>query len=185
MPDLIERWRSGDSDAFEALFRQYEKLVFRTAYLIVGDMEKARDVLQEVFVAVWKSRHTFDPKKANFTTWLHRITVNKCSRRQSKQQPIFLSLEESQEKGFQPESNGDLPEELMISREEYGELMRALSTLDVKYRSAVVLRYFSELSCEEIAQTMDIPLGTVKSRLHYALKSLRAIYARKSEEYGL
>jgi RNA polymerase sigma-70 factor (ECF subfamily) len=185
MPDLIERWQSGDSDAFEALFRQYEKLVFRTAYLIVGDVEKAEDVIQEVFVSVWKSRHTFNPEKGKFTTWLHRITVNKCSRKQSKQQPVFLSLEETQEKGFQPESNDDLPEELMINREEYNELMKALSALDTKYRSVVVLRYFSELSCEEIAQAVDIPLGTVKSRLHHALKSLRTIYAEKSENYGL
>ena len=185
MPDLIERWCSGDSDAFEALFRQYEKLVFRTAYLIVGDVEKARDVMQEVFVSVWKSRHTFNPEKGKFTTWLHRITVNKCSKKQGRYRPVFLSLEETQEKGFQPESNDDLPEELIISREEYNELMKALSALDTKYRSVVVLRYFSELSCEEIAQVEDIPLGTVKSRLHYALKSLRMIYARKSEGYGL
>lgn len=94
MPDLIERWRSGDSDAFEALFRQYEKLVFRTAYLIVGDVEKARDIMQEVFVSVWKSRHTFNPEKGKFTTWLHRITVNKCSSRQSKHQLVFLSRRE-------------------------------------------------------------------------------------------
>jgi len=185
MPDLIEQWHSGDSDAFEALFRQYEKLVFRTAYLITGDVEKARDIMQEVFVSVWKSRHTFNPEKGKFTTWLHRITVNKCSRRQGKHRPVFLSLEETQEKGFQPESSDNLPEELMISREEYDELMKALSALDTKYRSIVVLRYFSELSCEEIAQIVDIPLGTVKSRLHYALKSLRTIYARKSEGYGL
>jgi RNA polymerase sigma-70 factor (ECF subfamily) len=78
-----------------------------------------------------------------------------------------------------------LPEALMISREEYDELMKALSALDTKYRSVVVLRYFSELSCEEIAQAEDIPLGTVKSRLHYALKSLRTIYAGKGERYGL
>lgn len=185
MPDLIERWHSGDSDAFEALFRQYEKLVFRTAYLIIGDVEKARDVMQEVFVAVWKSRRTFNPEKGKFTTWLHRITVNKCSRRQGKHRPTFLSLEETQEKGFQPESNDDLPEELTISREEYDGLMKALSMLDTKYRSVVVLRYFGDLSCEEIARAVDIPLGTVKSRLHYALKSLRSIYAGKSESYGL
>jgi len=185
MSDLIERWHSGNSDAFEALFRQYEKLIFRTAFLIVGDVEKAKDIMQEVFISVWKSRHTFNPEKGKFTTWLHSITVNECSLRQSKQRLVFLSLEEMQEKGLQLESNDDLPEELMISREEYDTLIKALSALDAKYRSVVVLRYFSELSCEEIAQVVDIPLGTVKSRLHYALKSLQKIYVGKNENYGL
>ena len=183
--DLVQRWRSGDSDAFEALFRQYEKLVFRTAYLITGDAENAKDVMQEVFVAVWKWRHTYDPIRGQFTTWLHRITVNKCSKKQVKHQLTFLSLEEAEEKGFQPESRSELPEELMISKEEYDGLMRALSALDNAHRSVVVLRYFNELSCEEVAQVVDIPLGTVKSRLHYALKSLRTMYARKGEGYGL
>ena len=183
--DLVQRWHSGDSNAFEALFRQYEKLVFRTAYLITGDEERAKDIMQEVFIAVWKWRHTFDPSTGKFTTWLHRITVNKCSKKRSKHQPAFLSLEEAEGKGFQPESGDEIPEELMISREEYDELMKALSALDTNHRSVVVLRYFNELSCEEIAQVANIPLGTVKSRLHYALKSLRLIYTQKSEGYEL
>jgi len=91
MPDLIEQWHSGDADAFEALFRQYEKLVSRTAYLITGDTEEAKDVMQEVFVSVWKWRHTFNPRKGKFTTWLHRITVNQCSKKHRKKQPVFLS----------------------------------------------------------------------------------------------
>ncbi len=181
--DLVQQWRSGDANAFEALFRQYEKLVFRTAYLITGDAEKSKDVMQEVFVAVWKWRHTFDPSRGQFTTWLHRITVNKCSKKRTKHQLAFLSLEEAESKGFQPESNVELPEDLMISMEEYSKLMKALSALDTNHRSVVVLRYFNELSCEEIARIADISLGTVKSRLHYALKSLRLIYT--SEEYEL
>lgn len=172
MLNSVERWQSGDVNAFEALFRQYQKLVFRTAYLITGDGETAKDVMQEVFVSVWKSRHTFNPEKGKFTTWLHRITVNKCSRKRRKKQPPFLSLEAAEGKGFEPGSD-DIPRELMISREEYAGLMKALAALDTKHRSVVVLRYFNEFSCEEIAQIADIPLGTVKSRLHYALKSLR------------
>jgi len=76
MPDLTEKWQSGDLAAFEGLFRQYQKLVFRTAYLITGSKEAAEDALQEVFVLVWRSRHTYDPNKGKLTTWLHRITGN-------------------------------------------------------------------------------------------------------------
>ena len=81
MPDLIENWQHGDVNAFETLYRQYEKLVFRTAYLITGSKEAAEDALQEVFASVWKSRHTYDPNKGKLTTWLHRITVNQCSKK--------------------------------------------------------------------------------------------------------
>jgi len=172
MPDLVEKWQSGDVGAFEALFRQYQKLVFRTAYLITGDAETAKDVMQEVFVSVWKSRHTFNPEKGKFTTWLHRITVNRCSKRHGQEQPSFLSLEQAENKGLEL-PGGDVPAEAVITREEYAHLMKALAALDTKHRSVVVLRYFNELSCEEIARAAEIPLGTVKSRLHYALKSLR------------
>ena len=105
MADLVERWHSGDSAAFEALFRQYEKMVFKTAYLITGDVERAKDIMQDVFIAVWKGCHSFDPQKGKFTTWLHRITVNKCSKKKRKNQPLFFSLEQAQEKGLQLQSH--------------------------------------------------------------------------------
>ncbi len=171
MSDLVEKWQSGDVGAFEALFRQHQKLVFRTAYLITGDAETAKDVVQEVFVSVWKSRHTFNPEKGKFTTWLHRITVNRCSKKR-RRKPAFLSLEEAGNGGLSL-PGGDVPAEAIITKEEYAHLMKALAALDTKHRSVVVLRYFNELSCEEIAHAAEIPLGTVKSRLHYALKSLR------------
>jgi RNA polymerase sigma-70 factor (ECF subfamily) len=66
--DLIEKWQSGDISAFESLFRQYQETAFKTAYLMVGDEEEAKDVLQEVFISVWKSRNTFNPAKGKFTT---------------------------------------------------------------------------------------------------------------------
>jgi RNA polymerase sigma-70 factor (ECF subfamily) len=172
MSDLIERLQSGDAVAFESLFNRYEKLVYRTAYLITGDREEARDILQEVFVAVWQWRHTYNPEKGEFTTWLHRITVNECSRKRKKRRIACLSLEEGN-KGCCPDDPRELPEEIMISKEEHGRLMRALSSLDTKHRSVLVLRFFNELSYEEIADVAGVSLGTVKSRIHYALKTLR------------
>jgi len=77
----MEKWQCGDMAAFEALYLQYESLVLKNAYLITGSKDDAEDVLQEVFLAVWRFRQTFDPAKAKFTTWLKRITVNKCSRK--------------------------------------------------------------------------------------------------------
>jgi RNA polymerase sigma-70 factor (ECF subfamily) len=183
MQNLISEWQSGDTEAFASLFRQYERMVYRTAYLITGDREAAKDVLQEVFVSVWKSRRSFNPELAKFTTWLHRITVNKCSRIRRRKNISFPSLEELREKSLQSNDSLSSVEDIMISRVEYDNFLHALNELDSKHRTVVVLRYFNDLSCDEVAGITGIPLGTVKSRLHYALKSLRqTLFA---EEGGL
>lgn len=175
--DLIEKWQSGDISAFESLFQQYQELVFKTAYLMVGDEEEAKDVLQEVFITVWKSRSTFNHAKGKFTTWLHRITINQCLMRQRKKQPIIISLEEARGSRLDlPETrSSQLPEELSISKWEYERLATAINSLDGKFRPVFILRYFNDLSYEEIAQVMNIPLGTVKSRLNTGIKTLRRV----------
>jgi len=168
----MEKWQTGDMGAFEALFRQYERLVFRTAYLITGNRETAEDALQEVFVSVWKSRHTYDPNKGKLTTWLHRITVNQCSKKKSVKTPAAVSLEE---KGVDlPEMKyKSQPEDILVSKLEYDRLLRAMDGLDTKHRSVLVLRYFNDLSYQEIAEALEIPLGTVKSRLNQSLRYLK------------
>lgn len=175
MADLIEKWQSGDMSAFEALFQQYQRLVFKTAYLMSGSREEAEDVLQDVFVTVWKSSHTFNPAKGKLTTWLHRITVNQCMSKHRKKQAPTFSLEKARMDGFDlvETRNSELPEELALSRLEYERLIKAMNSLNGKHRPVLVLRYFNDLSYNEIAQVLDIPLGTVKSRINQALKSLR------------
>ena len=172
MPDLTEKWQHGDVNAFETLFRQYEKLVFRTAYLITGSKEAAEDALQEVFISVCKSRHTYDPNKGKLTTWLHRITVNQCSRGKGRKAPASVSLED---KGIDlPEmKQQSRPEDILINKMEYDRLLRAMESLDTKHRSVLVLRYFNDLSYQEIAEALEIPLGTVKSRLNQSLRYLK------------
>ena len=171
MPDLTEKWQHGDVNAFETLYRQYEKLVFRTAYLITGSKEAAEDALQEVFVSVWRSRHTYDPGKGKFTTWLHRITVNQCSKRKPGKTPATVSLEE---KGVDlPEVKRSQPDDILVSKLEYDRLVKAMDALDTKHRSVLVLRYFNDLPYQEIAEALEIPLGTVKSRLNQSLRYLK------------
>jgi len=172
MPETTEQWQSGDISAFETLYRQYEKLVYRTAYLITGNKEAAEDTLQEVFISVWKSRHTYDPNKGKLTTWLHRITVNECSRKKSGKASTAISLEE---KGIDlPDmKHQSQPEDILINKQEYGRLLKAMDSLDTKHRSVLVLRYFNDLSYQEIAETLEIPLGTVKSRLNQGLRYLK------------
>jgi RNA polymerase sigma-70 factor (ECF subfamily) len=171
--DVIDKWRSGDIEAFESLFQQYYKLVFKTAYMMVGNKEEAEDVLQEAFIAMWKSRKTFDPDKGKLTTWLCRITVNQCTSRLRAKRVAVTSLDEAKNDGFDlSDTSAQLPEELYTKRWEYEQVVKAIGALNGKHRAAIVLRYFGDLSYEEIAQVLDIPLGTVKSRLSQALRML-------------
>ena len=163
-----------ETEEFEAIFHCYKDMVFKTAYLILGDAEKADDVLQEVFIKVHKSLGAFDPQKGKFKTWLHRITVNQSiSERRHKRMPS-LSLERLEEQGVGlPGVSSQLPEELLMKKEESKTIQRAMQSLDTKHRAVLVLRYFDDLSYDEIAQALEIPLGTAKSRLNTATKVLR------------
>ena len=165
--DLIRRCRAGDEEAFAALFHQYKNLVYRTAYLMLDNADDAEDVLQEVFLQVHRSLSTFEPSKGAFTTWLYRITVNHCLSRRRKRHLLFVSLEKVSPLALteHPSSQDRLENEEAIQR--------ALSRLSEKLRTVVILRYYLELSYAEIAQTLNIPVGTVKSRLDLALKTLR------------
>jgi RNA polymerase sigma-70 factor (ECF subfamily) len=161
---------------FEVIFRQYKDTVYQTAYLILGDAHRAEDVLQEVFIKVHKSLDTFDSRKGAFSTWLHRITVNQCvtEHRNRHSLSLSLSLESLEEERLDlAGANSQQPEELAMKREESQRIQRAMKTLDRKHRAVVILRYFNELSYEEIAQLLSIPLGTVKSRLNTAIRALR------------
>ena len=161
----LEKWRSGDNETFFFYFHRYKDMVFKTAFLITGSKEDAEDVLQQVFLATWKARHTFDPDKSKLSTWLTRITVRlagKCRRKMVK--------------GYSPAEvkigNIPSPEEDALTRLEHQAMVKALGALPEKHRTVIILRYFNELSLNEIAAALGIPPGTVKSRLHQGLKKL-------------
>lgn len=166
--DLIRRSLVNDEDAFAELFHQYKNLVYKTAFLMLDDSGEAEDALQEVFLQVHKSLASFRPEKGAFTTWLHQVTVNHCLNRRRKRRFLWLPLEQIAQH-FLPQVNP--------SFENYGEdddcVRQGLRRLSDKLRAVVVLRYYWELSYAEIAQVLALPLGTVKSRLDLALKTLR------------
>lgn len=164
----MEKWQTGDVPSFEAFFRDYQKVVFHNAYLITGNRQDAEDVLQDVFASVWKSRHTFDPEKGKLSTWLHRITVNECMRKKRK------SLQGMDIDEIDLPDAGKSTEEQVMLRFDRERLVKAINSLDVRLRAVLVLRYFNDLSYEEIAAVVGIPVGTVKSRINHGLKALRS-----------
>jgi RNA polymerase sigma-70 factor (ECF subfamily) len=161
--DVIQRCQAGDERAFARLFDDYKNLVYRTAYLMLSDEQDAEDVLQEVFLAVYRSLDSYDRSKSAFTTWLHRITVNRCLNRRRKRRPLLLDVSETA--GREPS-----PERLVEADE---AVRQALSRLSDKLRVVIVLRYYWGLPYAEISQVVGAPLGTVKSRLNAALRAMR------------
>jgi len=170
--ELIQRCQAGDAEAFATLFHQYQRLVYQTAYLLLGDAQAAEDALQEVFVKVHRSLATFDPAKGAFTTWLRRITVNHCLN--VRRRRAIWPLSPPDRSVLVEDRPSFLPEELALSREQAAAVWQAVQRLSPKLRVVVILRYYEELPYQEIAQVLDVPLGTVKWRLHEALQVLRA-----------
>ena len=167
-----EKWQSGDMKAFEVLFQQYKGLVLKTAMLIINNLEEAEDILQDVFMNVWEARNTFDSTKGKFTTWLYRITINQSISRYRKKQPAAISFEETSHNPTSIHSKY-LPAKSLEINWEYERLMKAVDLLDNRHRIVLILRYFNDLPYKEIAKVLDIPVGTIKSRIYNALKSLR------------
>ncbi|HSD83854.1 MAG TPA: RNA polymerase sigma factor [Anaerolineae bacterium] len=156
-----------DQAAFAELFERYKRLVYKTAYLMLGDCLEADEALQEVFVRVYQSLASFDPQKGAFTTWLYRITINYCLGHQRKRQVVTAPLEEARL------VHGDEPIEAnLVKSAERQEVRQAIMALTEKQRAVIILRYYWDLPYSEIAQVLAIPVGTVKSRLVLALKTL-------------
>ena len=163
---LIRRCQAGNTEAFAALFEETRNLVFRTAYLVLGNALDAEDILQEVFIQVYRCMGSYDPGRGAFSTWLYRITVNRCLNLRRRRSFLTLALEELPESAWR---------EAAISESQPAVLeavQHALMQLSMKLRVVIVLRFFWDLPNSEIAEILNLPLGTVKSRLNLALRSL-------------
>jgi RNA polymerase sigma-70 factor (ECF subfamily) len=173
--DLIRHAQAGNREAFAAIFEQYKNLVYKTAYLILGDMHEAEDALQEVFLLVHKSLGTFDARKGAFTTWLHRITLNFCLNHR-RRRGRHAALED-----VSPAPATDFPATRLAEED---ALWRATRSLSDRQQAVVILRYYWDLPYAEIAAILEVPLGTVKSRLDLALKTLRKILEEREPGNG-
>ncbi len=169
----IRRSRAGDHQAFAQLYEAYKNLVYRTAYLLLDDPAEAQDALQETFLQAYRALNSYDPGRGAFSTWLYRITVNHClNRRRARRPQVRLDPTQLEAIASPVDLEGEISENL--------QLQRALEHLSEKLRVVVVLRYFLDPSYAEMAEVLEIPLGTVQSRLNQALQNLRrALQAAK------
>jgi RNA polymerase sigma-70 factor (ECF subfamily) len=174
--DLIRRFQSGQPRAFEALYDRFKDYVYRTALFITRNSSEAEDAVQETFLDVLRALPNYDVAgPARFETWLYRVTVNRCRSRMRRKRPPTADWAEIEEQLERiPETHPDHnPEEVALDREQALGLWQAVDTLSEEQRVTVLLRYQQGLSYSEIAETLSISLGTVKSRLYHAHRKLK------------
>jgi len=179
---LLERIRADKEKAFDGLFEQYHSMVFHLAFRILGDREEALDVSQEVFFTIYRKMHRFRGE-SSLKTWIFRIAINRASNRcrwwNRLRRRGTVSLDEHLGRNRNPdlsetlESEGNSPEDALLLQEKRSEIERWLLRLPVHQRIAVVMRDVEGMSYEDIAEAMQVSLGTVKSRIARGREELK------------
>ena len=172
---LIEAITSGDRDAFRSLVEREQNPVFRTCYRVLGRVADAEDVTQETFVIAFRSIGTYRGE-GTLGAWLGRIATRQALRRLGQRREI-LSIDASGAALETP--GGQDPLGLAIAAERAARVRTAVAALGEPYRETVAMRFFAELSLNEIAEQTGRPLGTVKTHLHRGLSRLRETMGRE------
>jgi RNA polymerase sigma-70 factor (ECF subfamily) len=172
---IVERALTGDADAFGELVRRWEWRIFALTYGMLGREEDARDATQETFLAAFRNLRGFRGE-AKVSSWLHRIAVNQCISRQRRARVRSESALEDDPENSAASFAAPLshsPAKVAEGRQETLAVRRAINSLPIELRQVVVMKEFEELTFREIADALDLPLSTVKSRLYTALKQLQ------------
>lgn len=174
--NLILLCQKGDRAAFERLFRLYAKDVYSMALRMAHSEELAEEVTQEVFISVYKDIQKFQFQSA-FTTWLYRIVYRRAADqfrkiKKDKDHTVPFILDEQKNTLLEVVDNGAIPSDLAIENERNRTIEKAIASLSPKQRTIMILRYIQNLSYEEIAQILRCRIGTVKSRLNRAHKTM-------------
>lgn len=186
---LLERSKAGDVAAFETLIEAYQKKIFNLAYRIVGNYDDAGDLAQEALIRIFRSIAGFK-EQSSFSTWVYRITTNVCLddiRKKKNRKVISLDEEihvEDGEMKRQIMSDDPLPDEV-AEKEEMRHLVNdAINTLPEEQRLVISLRDIQGLTYDEIAEVLDCPSGTVKSRINRARQALKNVLLKKRELFN-
>jgi RNA polymerase sigma-70 factor, ECF subfamily len=186
---LVEQCRRGDPHAFARLVALHEGMVFNLAARLLGETEEARDVAQEVFLQVFRTLGRFEGR-STLKTWIYRIVVNQCRnrqrwwrrRRKERSCPIDALTPADEARLAEAGHRMEGPEQRLERRERARTVQAALARLSFEHRAVLLLREVEGLSCEEIAGTLSLPEGTVKSRLSRAREALRRAFPNGGEE---
>jgi RNA polymerase sigma-70 factor, ECF subfamily len=178
--DAIAAVLGGRRESFRVLVEAHQDRVWRLCLLMLGDAGLAEDAAQEAFVTAFRRLPLFSPERGSFGTWLLTISRNLCCNVRRKKMPVTLAILPDQ-----PGETGSSPSDFACRKERFEALDAALAALPAEYRAAFILAEIEELPHAEIALIEDVPVGTVKSRLHRARLALRgalgAVYTELNE----
>jgi RNA polymerase sigma-70 factor (ECF subfamily) len=168
---LILQLQKGSLAALGLLYDRHKHLVHRTAFAITGDYEAAADLLQDVFLRLFKFAAHIDPSRP-LEPWLYRMTTNQSYTWVKRSQRLIRSVEDITD--WLVGARKNTVSQTVIQAEELQQLQHAIARLPLPQRMVVVLYYLNDLSIQEISETLEIPSGTVKSRLHYGREALKS-----------
>jgi RNA polymerase sigma-70 factor, ECF subfamily len=174
---IIERTLAGETDAFSLLVRRWERSIYGLSLRMLGRDEDARDVCQETFLAAFRNLRKFRGD-AKFSSWLYRIALNACNSRLRKHSAMAeqsIDQDDGDGRMYEIADNGleDLPERLQ--RDQRAKMVRkALQSLPAEMRQVIIMKEYEELTFAEIAEILQIPVSTVKSRVYTGLQQMAA-----------
>jgi RNA polymerase sigma-70 factor, ECF subfamily len=169
---LIDETLNGQSEAFGRLVLRYQDRLYNTVFHIVGHAEDAADIVQETFVQAFLKLKSFQ-RRSEFYTWLYRIALNAAVSERRRRRPTVSLDAMKSAADVEPTSDSDGPSELWEQKERCGVVRAAIAALDEEFRTVLVLREIDGRCYEEIAAILDVPVGTVRSRLHRARVQLK------------
>lgn len=182
-PKIINRFKNGDVLVFEDVVLKYRDRIYNLCSYMLGNVHDAEDAAQNTFIKAYQNLSKFN-HSASLYTWLYRIAVNTCI--DHKRRPFFLSIftrsETGEELAIEQISDSPSPEKVYDSKQIQDGLQEALRKLSPKMRAAIVLKELEGLSYEEIADTLDVSIGTVKSRISRARDELKILLKNFTEQ---
>ena len=179
---------SVQTDSFDIVFNAHRAYVYSLTHTLLGNAQDAEDVTQDVFLRVYKALPSYQPERASMRTWLTKLTVNACNthRRRNFLQSLWRRTPIDDEVALELVDLSVLgaPEDHALNTELRRTVKDVLSTLRPEHRTVLVLHYYMDMSCPEIADILECPEGTLYSRLHYARRLVRAQLEHRSLRSG-
>jgi RNA polymerase sigma-70 factor (ECF subfamily) len=178
--DLVRRCRAGDGTAWEEIVSLYSRRIFNLAYRFTSSVEAADDLTQEVFIRIYKTLEQFDPKQGNLSSWLMRLARNLIidDYRHRQRNPQNSYADDVENHTFHLRAVGTSAQKEIERREMCAQVQEGIDKLPPDLRTCVILRDIEELSYKEIVDALDIPEGTVKSRINRGRIELAKILRR-------
>jgi len=181
LQNLIDHWQAGDERAAEAIYNQYRQATFGLAYALLDHAADAEEVTQDALTYALTNIDRYDPQRANFSTWLHTITVSRCRNKRRRRALLTLPLIAWLKSGGDLADPTPTPEGQALWESTQDEVWAAIQRLSQPLREAILLRHWTDHTYQEIADILGCPMRTVQSRVRLAYKQLRTTL--KSTEF--